>query len=127
MAATMQEFVDNFERIPVVVLPCLVRYREPTSYEGASIYPSCQNLLLAARAIGLGGVMTEWHRMVEDDLRALLDIPDGVFVAACIPIGHPRGHHGPVRRRPLAEFVYDDAWGAPAPWLPDEVPHSADA
>jgi nitroreductase len=127
MAATMQEFVDNFERIPVVVLPCLVRYREPTSYEGASIYPSCQNLLLAARAIGLGGVMTEWHRMVEDDLRALLDIPDGVFVAACIPIGHPRGHHGPVRRRPLAEFVYDDAWGTPAPWLPDEVPHSADA
>jgi nitroreductase len=119
MARTMQEFVDTFEDIPVVVLPCLVRYREPSSYEGASIYPACQNLLLAARARGLGGVMTEWHVLVEDELRALLGIPDGVFIAATIPLGHPRGGHGPVRRRPLSEFVFDGRWGEPVRWLPD--------
>jgi nitroreductase len=117
MARTMQEFVDTFEDVPVVVLPCLVRYREPSSYEGASIYPACQNLLLAARARGLGGVLTEWHALVEDELRKLLAIPDGVFIAATIPLGHPRGGHGPVRRRPLTEFVYDDRWGEPATWL----------
>src|SRR4051794_24526224 len=44
MARTMQRYVDEFERVPVLVLPCLVRYREPVSTEGASIYPACQNL-----------------------------------------------------------------------------------
>ncbi len=48
MARTMQHYVDHFEDAPVLVLPCLVRYREPTPTEGASIYPACQNLLLAA-------------------------------------------------------------------------------
>ena len=61
MARTMQHFVDTFESTPVVVLGCLVRYRDPHSTEGASIYPACQNLLLAARALGYGGVMTLWH------------------------------------------------------------------
>ncbi len=100
MARTMQHFVDHFEETPVVVLPCLVRYRDPTPTEGASIYPACQNLLLAARALGYGGVMTTWHQLVEDELRPLLGIPDGVFMAATIPLGRPAGHHGPVRRRP---------------------------
>jgi nitroreductase len=115
----MQQFVDRFEQIPVVVLPCLVRYRPPDPTEGASIYPACQNLLLAARARGLGGVITMWHGRVEADLRALLEIPDDVAVAATIPIGHPEGRHGPVRRRPLAEVVYEDRWEQTAPWAVD--------
>jgi nitroreductase len=119
MARTMQHFVDHFEETPVVVLPCLVRYRDPTPSEGASIYPACQNLLLAARALGYGGVMTTWHQMVEDELRPLLGIPDGVFMAATIPLGRPAGQHGPVRRRPLAELVYDDRWDGVAPWAVD--------
>ena len=57
MAATMQRYIDDFERVPVLVLPCLVRYREPTPFEGASIFPAMQNLLLAARALGYGGVL----------------------------------------------------------------------
>ena len=61
MAATMEHFVDNFEATPVVVLACLIRHRDPTPTEGASVYPACQNLLLAARALGYGGVMTMWH------------------------------------------------------------------
>jgi nitroreductase len=119
MARTMQHFVDNFERTPVVVLACLVRYRDPTPTEGASIYPACQNLLLAARAIGYGGVMTTWHQLVEDELRTLLGIPEGVAVAATIPLGRPQGAHGPVRRRPLGELVYEDRWDGPAPWAVD--------
>ena len=113
MARTMQHFVDHFEETPVVVLPCLVRYRDPTPTEGASIYPACQNLLLAARALGYGGVMTTWHQLVEDELRTLLGIPDGVAIAATIPLGKPAGQHGPVRRRPLGELVYEDRWDAP--------------
>jgi len=67
----MQTYTDHFERAPVLVLPCLVRYREPSSFEGASIFPACQNLLLAARALGYGGVLTGFHFAVERELRAL--------------------------------------------------------
>ncbi len=115
----MQQFVDRFEQIPVVVLPCLVRYRRPDPSEGASIYPACQNLLLAARARGLGGVLTMWHAAVEDQLRTLLGIPDGTSIAATIPIGHPEGNHGPVRRRPLREIVDEDRWEQSPEWAVD--------
>ena len=118
-AQAMTRFVERFELIPVVVLPCLVRYRSPTPTEGASVYPACQNLLLAARALGYGGVMTIWHTFVEDELRALLGIPDDVLIAATIPLGRPEGAHGPVRRRPLADVVFEDRWDAPAPWAVD--------
>jgi nitroreductase len=119
MARTMQEYVANFERVPVLVLPCLVRYREPAPMEGASVYPACQNLLLAARALGYGGVLTGFHVFVEEPLRALLGIPAGVFVAGTITLGRPVGNHGPVRRRPLAELVFEDHWDKPAAWAVD--------
>jgi nitroreductase len=119
MARTMQRFVEDFERVPVLILPCLVRYREPVPTEGASIYPACQNLLLAARALGYGGVLTGWHAPVEAELRALLAIPDGVFMAATLTIGRPEGGHGPVRRRPLAELVSEEGWDAAPAWAVD--------
>ncbi len=119
MARTMRAFVDDFERIPVLILPCLVRYRDPTPTEGASVYPACQNLLLAARALGFGGVMTTWHRLVEGELHETLKIPDDVFIAATVTLGRPAGAHGPVRRRPLDDVVFADVWGEPAPWAVD--------
>ena len=119
LAATMSAFVEGFEQIPVVVLPCLERYREPTPTEGASIYPACQNLLLAARALGYGGVLTGWHAMVEPQLRALLGVPEHVFMAATIALGRPVGQHGPVRRRPLRELVFEEDWGEAAAWAID--------
>ena len=122
----MQHFVDHFEDVPVVVLACLARYRPANPYEGNSVYPACQNLLLAARARGLGGVMTMWHAPVEADLRSLLGIPSDVAISATVPLGYPQGHHGPVRRRPLTEVVYDDEWGQPAAWAeePDGTEHT---
>ncbi|MBV9950448.1 MAG: nitroreductase family protein [Acidimicrobiia bacterium] len=119
MARTMDRFVDTFADTPVVVLACLQRYRAPMPTEGASVYPACQNLLLAARALGYGGVMTIWHAPVETQLKALLGIPDDVLVAATIPLGRPEGHHGPVRRRPMQELVYEDRWEDAAPWAVD--------
>lgn len=116
MARVMQSYVDDFESVPVLVLPCLVRYRDPNPLEGASIYPAVQNLLLAARALGYGGALTAWHASVEPELRDLLEIPDGVLVAGTVTIGKPAGSHGPVRRRPLRELVYRDAWGSSADW-----------
>jgi nitroreductase len=119
MAATMQQYVDNIEHVPALVLGCLVRYRAPNPNEGASVYPAVQNVLLAARALGYGGVLTGFHAFVDAELKALLGIPEEVFIAASITLGRPEGSHGPVRRSPMSELVYGDTWGAPAPWAVD--------
>ena len=119
MARSMQDYVDGFERVPVLILPCLVRYRAPTTFEGASIYPACQNILLAARALGYGGVLTGFHFGAEADLRTLLEVPADVFMAATITLGRPEGGHGPVRRRAMRELVYADGWARTAPWAVD--------
>jgi nitroreductase len=119
MARTMQQYVDNFANVPVLVLACLVRYREPNPLEGASVFPACQNLLLAARGLGYGGVITGFHGFVEQELRELLNIPEGTLIAASITLGKPAGSHGPVRRVPMNELVYGDAWGESPEWAID--------
>jgi nitroreductase len=117
VARTMQEYVDNYATVPVVVLACFVPYRDPSPADGASVYPACQNLLLAARALGYGGVMTGWHYAVEPALRSLLQIPEDILI--CATLGRPVGRHGPVRRRPLPELVYGDKWGEAPVWAVD--------
>jgi nitroreductase len=119
MARTMQHYVDNFARVPCLILPCLVRYREPTPMEGASVYPAVQNLLLAARALGYGGVITGFHGPVEDALKSLLGIPEDVFIGCTLTLGKPAGQHGPVRRRPMQELVFGDTWGQAPDWAVD--------
>ena len=116
-ADSMQHYVDHFEATPVVVLVCLDRYREASPYEGASVYPACQNLLLAARALGYGGALTMWHLGVEDELREMLEVPATVALSACITLGVPAGRHGPVKRKPLDEVVFDGRWGDRPAWI----------
>lgn len=119
MARTMEHYSEHIGAAPVIVIACLIRHRGEHSLEGASVYPACQNLLLAARAIGLGGVLTGLQGLVEDELRTVLAIPEEVALAATITLGHPAGAHGPVRRRPLGELVYEDRWDGPAEWAVD--------
>ncbi len=121
MARTMQHYVDNFDSVPVLVLACLERYRAPTPTEGASVYPACQNILLAARALGYGGVLTGFQSYVEKELRELLGIAENVFLAATLTLGKPAGRHGPVRRVPMNELIYGDTWGVGASWAVDPV------
>ncbi|MEM7139766.1 MAG: nitroreductase family protein [Actinomycetota bacterium] len=119
MARSMEHYVDNMERVPALVFPIFIRHRAATPTEGASVYPACQNLLLAARALGYGGVLTIFNAFVDDELRALLALPDEAVVAATITLGKPAGNHGPVRRVPLDQLVFDGRWGESAPWAVD--------
>ena len=77
---------------------------------GASLYPAVQNLLLAARAEGLGGVLTTLISASEVKVRELLEIPEPWGVYAMVPLGHPMGKHGPLRRAPLGQMVKYDRW-----------------
>jgi nitroreductase len=85
---------------------------------GGSIFPAMQNFLLAARALGLGACLTSWASYGgEQLLRDAVGVPDDWMLAGHVVIGWPRGRHGPVRRRPLADVVSLDRWDTPAPGL----------
>lgn len=77
---------------------------------GASIYPSVQNLMLAARALGLGTVLTTLHRRRKARIHEILGIPDNVESAAIIPLGWPDREYGPNRRPPVERFIMRDRW-----------------
>ncbi len=119
MLAAMDDYVASFAQAPVIVLPCMVRYRAPTTTEGASVYPAVQNLLLGARSVGLGGALTMFHQTREEAIRTTLEIPDNAFIAATLTLGVPAGSHGPVRRKPLADLVFEDRWDASPSWAVD--------
>ena len=78
--------------------------------EASSIYPAVQNLLLAARAHGLGATLTIWHLFREADFRRVLGVPRDHGIYALIPIGYPLGRFGPVRRRPVDDVLHWDRW-----------------
>ncbi|MCY3558796.1 MAG: nitroreductase family protein [Chloroflexi bacterium] len=104
---------DNFAAAPVWIIPCLVRPESPAPsglLAGSSIYPSIQNLMLAARAEGLGTVLTTPQDGIMDQLRAELNIPDKALPVAMIPMGHPNASFGPVARKPLHEFLHWNGW-----------------
>ena len=69
-----------------------------------------QNLLLAARALGLGSCLTTLQRRRKARFHAILGIPDYIETAAIIPLGWPDRDYGPNRRPPLARFVVYDYW-----------------
>jgi nitroreductase len=80
--------------------------------EAASVYPGIQNLLLTARALGLGATITTWHLMLEREFKRVLGIPPRVKTFALIPVGRPRGKLGPVSRRPAEEAIHWQRWSA---------------
>ncbi len=129
---------------PVILIPCLrqpvvppaeslppdfrAHHQDELAYaqriRGASIYPAVQNIILACRALGLGTTITTNHIRCENEVRALLSLPDGVDSFAMMPIGWPVDRFGPLSRRPLGEVVHADGWGLA--W-PRETAQDADA
>ena len=107
---------DHFDEIPVVVVACLkgvIPLWPPmaTSSAYGSIYPAVQNLLLAARAAGLGAAlitMPLWSKLLA---RRALGLPWNVTPCAVIPLGWPLGKYGPTTRRPVGELVSLDRYG----------------
>jgi nitroreductase len=107
---------DHFEEIPVLVVACLKGLRFPfppllaTSYYG-SIYPSVQNLLLAARAAGLGAALITLPLWSTFSVRRILGLPWGVTPCAVVPLGWPVGNYGPTTRKPVGDVVSLDRYG----------------
>ncbi|WP_326680417.1 nitroreductase family protein [Streptomyces sp. NBC_01237] len=139
MVAAIEYQRDHFAETPVLVVPCY-RFPEPrvdeegllasaralgpagaeqlmntqTRFqalaEGSCVYPGVQNLLLAARALGLAANITIWHLMLEREWKEALGIPEDMRTFAAVPVGWPQGNFGPVRRRQVADVIHRNGW-----------------
>jgi nitroreductase len=111
--AAVEYLTDHFHEAPVWIVACQEDGPNPNRMSGASIYPAVQNMLLAARALGLGATLTTRHLLFEKESEKALGLPAGVHSYAILPIGYPMGRFGPVGRGELKQFVYQDKWGQP--------------
>lgn len=118
---SVQWQVDRFEQVPVLVVPCLHTSSRPpfvpmpaiadSSHYG-SVYPSVQNILLGARAIGLGASLVTlplWSGIVS---RRILGLPLSVEATCVICLGWPIGRYGPKARKPVDEVLHFESWKA---------------
>ena len=109
----------QMENIPVMVLACVANSDrnvvDGLDTRGASIYPAVQNLMLMARSLGLGTVLTTMHTQFEEDVKQYLGIPEEFDTAALIPIGFPANgvEFGRVSRDPISQVVYKNTWDNP--------------
>ena len=102
---------DAMKDAPLVVLAV-----STSPGQANSVLPAVQNLMLAARALGIGSVLTTLHAQVADRIHELFKIPPEAEVHCCIPLGYPEGRFGTTTRRPTSETTYYEEWGNPPPW-----------
>ncbi|HXW36148.1 MAG TPA: nitroreductase family protein [Acidimicrobiales bacterium] len=122
-AASDGGFAEHLDEVPllVVLLADLRRlaavdrgFDRYTFAGGASVYPFAWSILLAARAEGLGGVMTTMAIRFEKEMRALLAVPDEFALAAVLALGRPMNAPTRLRRNPVEEFATIDRFDGPA-------------
>ena len=108
---------EHFHQAPVLIVCCLIGDFAATmglpKMSGASIYPAAQNMLLAARGLGLGATFTTRHLFFEKEVNVVLGLPEKAETFAIIPIGYPMGKFGPVSRSPVEQVTFQDRWGNP--------------
>jgi len=97
-------------RLGAMVTPDLQTILEPSSVYGA-VYAAIQNLLLAARGLGIGAVPTNLTRLLDAEVKPLLGMPEHVETVSLVLIGYPKGKFGPPLRRSLAESAHGERWG----------------
>ena len=110
--SAVEYLTEHYHEAPVWIVACIDEgTARPTRWSGASIYPAVQNMLLAARALGLGCTLTTRHLLYERESEAAMGLPEGVHSYAILPIGYPMGRFGPVGRGKLSDIVFQDKWG----------------
>ena len=114
MYGGVQHLLETFEQVPVYIFVCGRAVYPPQapqrSLVPAALYPASQNLIVAARALGLGSTFTTFHTAVEPVVREVLELPEDVELGVMIALGWPEQDFGPVKRKPLDEVVHWERW-----------------
>ena len=114
VSQSAMRLADEIGGAPVIVLLCATA---PGAGNAQSVIPSVQNMLLAARSLGIGGTITTLHPAVDERVKEMFQIPEAAQVVYCIPLGYPKGRFGPLNRNPLREIVSEDRWGQSPEWV----------
>ena len=114
MQAGADHLIGSLDQVPVLIFvcgaPCYPPQAPMEQFVWSALYPATQNLLVAARSLGLGGTLTTFHLLAQAEIRKLLGIPDEVRIAAMVPLGWPERAFGPVRRKPVSEVLHWERW-----------------
>ena len=111
MYSSADWLANHLAEVPVFIIGVVRTGGVGTSPSGSYIYPAIQNLMLAARALGLGTTLTTLHRAHEADVQNLLGIPEGWETMCLIPMGYPKGKFGIGARKPVEEVTHWEKWG----------------
>jgi nitroreductase len=98
----------HLHEVPLLVAACGEIGRHGTP--GGSIMPAVQNILLAARGLGLAASIFSLPLVHGAEVREALGVPENYQIYCLIPIGYPVDRHGPVRRKPVKDVVYWNRW-----------------
>lgn len=109
-----EHLARHIEEAPVWVFPVLRHAATSTNPRlGSSVYGAVQQLILAARAHGVGATLTTLYAGHEDDVRQLLGLPDDALTMALLPLGYPaRGRWSQPHRLPVEQVTHWGSWGA---------------
>jgi len=114
MITGAQHLLQAFEQVPVWIIVCGRKVYPPGAATDqmvdAALYPAAQNLIVAARSLGLGTTFTTFQVATENEMRKVLGIPDDASIAVCIALGYPDRPFGPVKRKPVSEVIHWDRW-----------------
>jgi len=106
--------MEHMHEMPAIVMACMEfesRVNDKMFVHGnGSIWPGIQNLLLAARALGLGATPTTLALGDRQAVAEVLNLPDTMMAYCLIPVGYPLGKFGPVTRKPVEEVMRWDQW-----------------
>lgn len=122
MMRAVDHLARHLEEVPVLILACLdTGQLGPIADQRgnllsplpayASILPAVQNLMLAARGLGLGTTLTTVHQSIESEMREVLGIPPHIHIVAIVPLGYPVHPFRAAKRKPVSEVAFLDRWG----------------
>jgi len=80
---------------------------------GSSLFPACQNMMLAAHALGVSSLFTTFFGLCVPEVKALLHVPPRMFLESAVFLGYGDEPLGKPKRKPLAEVAHLDDWETP--------------
>ncbi len=130
-SVTGRAAVEHLDRVPVIVVVCwnpdrgirmkgeyaenpdgsLRETREIPGGRGVSLFQATQNMMLAARALGLSSLFTTFFFLRRDEIRAILGIPPRIFMECAVFLGYGDEKLGPPRRLPIEKVSHSNRWG----------------
>jgi nitroreductase len=114
MYASAGHLLENFARVPAWIVGCAPNAYPPNApdekYVYSAVYPAAQNLIVAARSMGLGTTFTTFSLIAESGFRETLGIPEEVRPCVAIAVGYPEKGFTRVKRKPIQDVIRWNGW-----------------